>query len=250
MNGSSKLRAPLNCGCSAWTAGREARPYRVVTGLCAVQAGQSPASTQTAAAIRLLLGCRFYNCHFGGHLLGFFHASYDDQAAVGNQQAAMIHGGLGSIVADGFPFAGVDIESEGDRGGFRGLAVIADSVVVVWGVGSAGEIDSARFLFQRSRACRDAIVSVTGMCWKLCPFNFRDVTLLGNFSHPAFAGRDVLGIGAARILVSAVDVDDSVADDGARVAEHRRTGNWCGLHPAIFVGVVNLNVADGIAFRV
>jgi len=40
---------------------------------------------------------------FGRHLLAFLHASDDDQAAVHNQQAAMIHGGLGSVFGDRFP---------------------------------------------------------------------------------------------------------------------------------------------------
>src|SRR5947209_7891828 len=161
----------------------------------------------------------------------------------------MIHGGLGIVLADRFPFAGVDIKSEGHRGGFGRLAVIADSVVVVGVVGSAGEIDSACLFFERPRASRDAIAGASGMRRKFRPFNFRDVTLLGNLAHPAFAGRNVLGTWAARILVSAVDVNDGIADDGARMAEYRCTGNRGGLHPGIFIGVVYLNITYRVAFR-
>src|ERR1039458_6529604 len=123
--------------------------------------------------IRLPPAGWFYNRHLGRHLLAFFHASYDDQAAVRNQQAAVIHGGLGSVFADRFPLFGVCVKSESHRGRFGRLAVIADSVVVVGGLGSAGEIDSACFLFQRSRTCRDAIARVAGMRWKFRPSNFR-----------------------------------------------------------------------------
>src|ERR1019366_8208156 len=98
-----------------------------------------------ARRLRLLPGGRFYNRYLGRHLLAFFHASHDDQATVRNQQAAMIHGGLGSVFADRFPLAGVDVKSESHRGRFGGPAVIADSAVVVGIVGSAGEIDSACF---------------------------------------------------------------------------------------------------------
>src|SRR5882762_4087150 len=109
----------------------------------------------------------------------------------------MIHGGLRSIVADRFPCARMDVKGEGRWGGFRGLAVVADSVVVVGIVGAAGEINFAGFSFERSRACRDAIARAARMCWKFRPFNFCDVAFLRmwNFSHPAFAGGDVLGIG-------------------------------------------------------
>src|SRR5258708_29237964 len=138
------------------------------------------------AALRLLPGARFYNCHLGGHLLAFFHASYKDQAAVCNQQSAVIHGGVRSIIADRFPFAGVDIKREGHRGGFGGLAVIADSVVVVRVVGSAGEINSACFFCPRLGSSRDAIAGAAGMRCELRPFNFRPLPPAFNFLHSTF----------------------------------------------------------------
>src|SRR5258708_3576862 len=212
------------------------------------QVSMRKGTLSAGAALRLLPGARFYNCHLGGHLLAFFHASYKDQAAVCNQQSAVIHGGVRSIIADRFPFAGVDIKREGHRGGFGGLAVIADSVVVVRVVGSAGEINSACFFCRRLRSGRDAIAGVAEMRWKFRPFNFRDVALAENFSHPAFAGGDIFGIGAARVLVGSVDVNDGVADDGAGVTEYGRTGDRRGLRPGIFVSVVDLNVADRVIF--
>src|ERR1700720_2314851 len=83
------------------------------------------------AAITLLPAGGFYNRHFGGHLLAFFHASDDDQAAMCHQQAAMIHGGVGSVLAQCFPRSGMDVKSESHRGGLGRLAIIADPIVVV-----------------------------------------------------------------------------------------------------------------------
>src|SRR5208337_3270319 len=202
-------------------------------------------SVSAMTTSRLLPALRLYNRYFGGYLLALFHASNDDQAAVRNQQAAVVHGGLGSVFADRFPFAGVLVKSESYRGRFGRLAVIADSVVVIGGIASSGEIDSAGFSFlQRRRTGRDAIARVAGMRWKFYPFNFRDVALPGNYARPAFAGREVLGTQAAPVLVGAVHVNDGVVDDGAGMAEHGCTGNRCGLHPGIFVGVIDLDVAD------
>src|SRR5208282_1386135 len=205
----------------------------------------------TTSTTRLLPAVRFYNRHSGGYLLAFFHAPDDDQAVVRNQQAAMVHGGrgrLGIVIADRFPIAGVVVERERHRGRFGRLAVIPDSVEVVGIVATAGEIDSARSFFHWSRARRDAIARIAGMGWKSGPSDLRDVALLRiwKIAHPAFAGREVLGTDAAPVLVSAVHVNDGAANDGARMAEHGRTGNRCGLHPGIFIGVIDLDVADGV----
>src|SRR5258708_3536179 len=127
------------------------------------QVSMRKGTLSAGAALRLLPGARFYNCHLGGHLLAFFHASYKDQAAVCNQQSAVIHGGLRSIIADRFPFASVDIKREGHRGGFGGLAVIAASFGCVRVVGSAGEINSSCFFFRRLGSSRAAIEAAYGV---------------------------------------------------------------------------------------
>src|SRR5208337_5075132 len=133
-------------------------------------------------------------------------ASHHDEAAVRNQQAAMIHGGRGSLFADRFPFAGGDVKSEGHRGRLGGLAVVANSVVVVGRIGAAGKIDPAASLFRWPRAGRDAIARVAGMRGKFRPFDSCDVTLLrtGKLANPALVRREVFGTHAAHIPVSAV----------------------------------------------
>src|SRR5208282_2980387 len=204
-------------------------------------------SVSAITTTRLLPGGGSYNCHIGSHLLAFFHAAHDDQAAVGNQEAAMIHGGVGGVVADSFPGSGAEVKSEGYRGRFGGLAVIAHPVVVVRVIGSAGEIDSARLFFQRTRPGRNAIARIAGMRRKFRPGDSGDVSLLRSWklADPAFTRGDVPGIGSVRVRVCAVHVNDGVAEDGAGMAEHGRTGNRCSLFPGIFVGVVDLDVANG-----
>src|SRR5271166_2999606 len=192
---------------------------------------------------RLLPAARIYNRHFGGYLLAFFHAAYDHQAAARDQQAAMIHGGFGSVLADRFPFAGVVVKCKSHRRRLGRLAAIADSVVVVGGVGSAGKIDPAALFFHRPGSGRNTVVRSAGMGGKSGPPDFRDITFLRTWklAHPAFAGGDVLGIDASRIFVGAVHINNGVADDGARMTEYWYTGNRCSLHPDIFIGVVYLD---------
>src|ERR1019366_1917354 len=70
------------------------------------------------------------------------------------------------------------VKGKGTGEGSEGRAVVADSVVVIRIVGSAGEINSACFLFQRTRTGRDAVARVAGMRRKFGPDSFRDVALL------------------------------------------------------------------------
>ena len=81
-------------------------------------AQQTPLLVSVSALTRsrLLPSGRFYNRDLVGYLPAFFHASDDDQAGARNQQAAMIHcglgGGLGSVFVDRFPLLGVNVKSE------------------------------------------------------------------------------------------------------------------------------------------
>src|ERR1700688_587401 len=85
----------------------------------------------TRREIRLLPAARFYNCHLGCHLLPLFHTSHNDQTTVRDQQPAMIHGRIGSIVADRLPRMGVNIKSKSHTRRLSWFPVITDSVVVV-----------------------------------------------------------------------------------------------------------------------
>src|SRR5882724_3161739 len=95
--------------------------------------------------VRLLRGRGFDNCDVRYHLLALGHSADDDQAATRHEQAAKVHYGVGGVLVDGLPLAASNIEGKRERGGFRGLVVVTDAIVVVGVIGSTGEVDLALF---------------------------------------------------------------------------------------------------------
>src|ERR1700690_2249258 len=108
---------------------------------------------------------------------------------MGHQQSAMIHGWIRSVVVDGFPFAGVQIEVEGDRRWLGRLAVVADAVVIVRVIGTTGEIDFLIFLRTTSS---DAVTRRARGLGQLGPFDSSPVVMV-DLAHPAFIGGNVPG---------------------------------------------------------
>src|SRR5580698_651981 len=141
----------------------------------------------------------------------------------------MIHGRIGSVVVDGLPFLGMQVEVEGYRRRLRRLAIEADAVVVVRIVGSTCKID---LLIGFRTTSSDAVTRRARMVGQLGPLNLGLVVMV-NLAHPAFVGRDVLRIAAGWIFASSVDINDGLADQPAGMAEDRRSGNRRSLRPLI-----------------
>src|ERR1700758_67839 len=137
-----------------------------------------------------------------------------------DQKPTMIDGGIRSILAHCFPCMSVGIKSERHRRRFSGLAVVADSVVVIRSIRATGEINSVRLLSRRLGTRRYAVVSVAGMCWEFRPLDFCNIALARNFAHPAFIGCDIFRARTRGILIGPVHVNNSVANDGAGVTKH------------------------------
>src|SRR5579863_1732333 len=93
----------------------------------------------------------------------------------------MIHGRVRRVFGDRLPFAGAQVEGETRRGWLGGLAVITDSLVVVWAVAAANEIDLIVFL---GSASRDAEAGSARMGGQLGPLNFAGI-LMADLSSPA-----------------------------------------------------------------
>src|SRR5262249_16151111 len=112
---------------------------------------------KTADADRVLSARN--HVYLGCHLLSLLHASKNDQVVLRDQQPAMIHGRIGGLVGERFPFAAAHIKSKRDRRRFGGLAVVANAVVIVRIVGASRKIDP---MFRRTRCDPIHAVAVWG----------------------------------------------------------------------------------------
>src|ERR1700726_978288 len=111
----------------------------------------------------------FQNC---GHLLLrnlrdaggdgeiLYHASHDEGADGGDEDAAAIGAGIVSGFAGRLPLVGVEVVGEADIGAFGGLAVVGCAFEVVGSGGASGEEDA---MIAAGAAASDAETRGAGM---------------------------------------------------------------------------------------
>src|SRR5450432_151995 len=114
--------------------------------------GQLRAAVPTWFVVPFLFCLRYFrqNDHSGSHLLRLLHASDNQQSFRQHDQPAVIHGGLGRVLVDGFPLASAQIEGESHRRRLRRHSVVSDAVKVVRIIGPTGEVNLLVF-FRASR---------------------------------------------------------------------------------------------------
>src|SRR6516164_6527448 len=130
----------------------------------------------------------------------------------------MIHGWIGGIVVEQFPFFAAQVVGEARRGRCGWFAVIANTVVVIRSVGATREINPRVFL---AAARGDTKGCLARMIRQLGPFNLGRIMVV-DLALPAFVGGNKLRPGAI-VSPGSVDVDNRVIHQGSRMTENRPT---------------------------
>src|SRR5580693_7428191 len=138
-----------------------------------------------------------------------------------HQQSSMIHGWVGSILIQRFPFFRAQVEVEGHGRRLGRLAIVANAIVLVGVIASAREIDLLVLLRATAgdpETCRARVIRQLG------PLDFVRIVMI-DLAHPAFVRGNISWGIARRILAGSIYVNNGPVDYCASVAENRRSRN-------------------------
>src|SRR5580693_787223 len=135
-----------------------------------------------------------------------------------HQQSSMIHGWVGSILIQRFPFFRAQVEVKGHGGWLRRFPIVSHASVLVGVITSAREIN---LLVLFRTAAGDAETRRARVIRQLGPLNFVRIVMI-DLAHPAFVRGNISWGIARRILAGSIYINNGSVDEGAGMAEYRR----------------------------